>query len=239
MLNLSFFFNFVLSTQKAAVAYCWTGGLSLHIQPEKTSGCEDRANPVVGVQLWESNVVKSLQQREDVTKPLVLWDTVAALRALYIHVPDIVESLVVKWFMSWLGDCPNGLSIDNILLLSPSLLKKGRTRCLHLLNIVCRRVLMIVNSKRVDMWTELLYASEKELRERLVALHFYAFLNDVSPLPKVLIPRRDWVPFGVGLMKQWVDSVKGSDSDRLVLLAKNVATNKRSVCVRFPFCDSD
>lgn len=89
------------------------------------------------------------------------------------------------------------------------------------------------------MWTELLYASDKELRERLLAIHFYAFLNDVPPFLRFLFQGGIGCPLELDLMKQWVDSVEGSNSDRLVLSAKKVATNIRSVYVCFPFCVSD
>nr|POF12247.1 hypothetical protein CFP56_41590 [Quercus suber] len=175
--------------QKAVVEFFWIGGQQQDLLSKASplvDVVEFPAFPEKELAYWESNILWSLKQYEHLDKPLVLWDIIAALLAFKQTTSKFVEHILLKWLLSSYIGYNMDLSAEKILPLVSIRLSKINSRKLHLLTIICRRVMLSelkadqVNSEvqnlevshgaegeQVTMWTELLRCSERELRERL------------------------------------------------------------------------
>ncbi|XP_043695577.1 uncharacterized protein LOC122646148 isoform X2 [Telopea speciosissima] len=212
--------------QKAVVEFFWIGGQQIELPSdtypvfgnETSAGFSDTE-----LACWQSNILWSLKQYDQVEKTLVLWDVIAVLLAFKQASPDYMDAVLIKWLSSWLDGCPEGFSTENILLQASRSLSNIPSRQLHLLNIICRRVILsdfradILNGKqhkleRIDClendksspWIELLVNSEKELRERIVGFSFAAVLGHRACSDANISTVRHWLPVAVAPMKQWV-----------------------------------
>ncbi|KAG9451951.1 hypothetical protein H6P81_004855 [Aristolochia fimbriata] len=191
--------------QKAAVEFFWTGGQYLQV----SLGNNPNYHIHVGfpsqreLSCWECNILRSLKQLEDMSKLLALWDVIAALTAFSRFAPDFVEHVPLKWLSHFVWH--SELSVENILLHVQALLSKSRMRHMHLLNIICRRVML---NKVVfdfnELWSALLSCSERELRGRLVAYTFSTVSSHVSSTAADPPSETQWFPVGVSQMEQWV-----------------------------------
>ncbi|KAL8049351.1 hypothetical protein ABFX02_06G016100 [Erythranthe guttata] len=219
-------------THKAAVEFLWIGGQQLGISstspdinseyfpgfPEKELFC------------WETNILWSLNQYENLNRLLNIWDIVAALLAFKQSAPEYVGHVLLKWLKSYLRS-----QFDiSITLLSDifEFLPKLSSRQLHLINIISRHVMLkdykaaIMSSKEPDLeglsgaeeeqvtlWTELFLGSENELLERLVGISFSAILGLLSNSSMDVLKNGSWSPDGFLQMAQWVshnrENVKG------------------------------
>ncbi|KAF8379920.1 hypothetical protein HHK36_027385 [Tetracentron sinense] len=230
-------------TQKAAVEFLWIGGQQVEVlsdrYPEFGSGTfTGLSEREMGC--WESNILWSLKQYDNVDKPLVLWDVIAALSAFKQSTPNYVDRILVKWLSSWGVCCHMGIT-EKTMFHAPNFLAKIGSRQLHLLNIICRRVVLsdlktdIVDSRlhklggvygveddQLNLWTELLISSERELRQRLVAFSFAAVLSLMS-CSATNVPRLGyWLPGGVAQIEQWVAINHDRVKDQIKLLESEV-----------------
>ena len=186
---------------------------------------------------WEVNVLWSLKQYEYQDKPLVVWDIIAALLAFKRCSAEYVEHLLVKWLVASSIGSHTDLSAKKGLLHVSRIFSEISTRQLHLLNIICRRVVLSdlkadqINLKlqnvdglnfsdeKLTMWIELLSNSERELRERLVSLSFSACIG--------LTPSGKWSPFGLAQMERWVELNQDHLKDQLRALALEVRKHEK------------
>lgn len=171
---------------------------------------------------WESSMLWSLYQFKNLNKPLVIWDVVAALLAFKQSIPEYVDHILLKWLSTSYFQCNDELSAMNILSHVSRNVSMYSTRQLHLLNIICRRVVLSelmqdqVNNDLQDLdgldnagdekdilWKELLLSSEREIRQRLICLSFIAR----AKLPSLSTTEDRpgfWHPIGLVQMEQWV-----------------------------------
>lgn len=203
---------------------------------------------------WESNILRSLRQYENREKPLVVWDVVAALLAFKCSAAKYVEHVLLKWLsISHVGSqFQMGLSAEKILQHVSRNLSKLASRQLHLLNIICRRVILSelkanqINSKLQNMrggncaeeemlilWTELLLSSERELRERLVGLSFGAYITLMSHSNSISSQSGHWFPVGLAQMQQWVSLNRHLVQDQLRVLAVEVGKHEERYAFHF------
>ncbi|XP_052207488.1 uncharacterized protein LOC127811554 isoform X2 [Diospyros lotus] len=235
-------------SHKAAVEFFWIGGQQLDIlsirdpdfNVEAFSGFSEEK-----LFYWKHNVLWSLHQYKNVDKPLVVWDIIAALLAFKQSLPKYVEHVLAEWLVSCFG-IQSGLPIAETLLQAPTLLSKISSRCLHLLNVICRHVVLAelkaenINCNQKDLevlcgneagylslWLELLLCSERELRERLVAFSFSAILSPISH-SSTTFGNICWRPVGVAQMEQWVALNNDHIGNLLKLLAAEVGKLKKS-----------
>ena len=127
------------------------------------------------------------------------------------------------------------------------------SRMLHLLNIICRRVMLaqldadeitrisseVQNTKgeccsmdeQVTKWIAILGSSERELRERLVGFSFCASQTSKSRPGATPFQTGHWYPVGLAQMEQWIalnnDHVRGE----LKSIASEVTNEKRCSAV--------
>jgi len=127
------------------------------------------------------------------------------------------------------------------------------SRLLHLLNIMCRRVMLAqldadqitrINSKvqnievvcpvieeQMIKWIEILLVSERELRERHIGFSFSAVKTAMShPEEPPSQPGR-WYPVGLAQMEQWVALNQKHIRDQLKFIVSKVTHEKR-------YCDN-
>ncbi|XP_038982100.1 uncharacterized protein LOC103720062 [Phoenix dactylifera] len=244
-------------TQKAVVEFFWIGGQSLEIPSEKhLSFSSEPSSDFSERDLfnWETNILQSLKTYENVDKLLVLWDILAALLAFKKLNPTFVENLLFKWITSWFLDYQSSISIEKILSHVHSMLPKISSRKIHLLNIICRRLMLsderagtpkreqhkltkLNNDEakvaKVELWNKLLFKNEKELQERLVAFNFAAALSRATCSPKDFPVGTNWFPIGVPQMQQWVAINGGLVHNQLKVLSAKVeelGSRIHSVC---------
>ncbi|XP_048230227.1 uncharacterized protein LOC8269545 isoform X3 [Ricinus communis] len=228
--------------QKAIVEFFWIGGqqwdplskTSLELASESVFGFSEKE-----LVYWESSILWSLKKIEDLQKPLVMWDIIAALLAFKKFIPKYADHILARYLsMTFLGSHIN-LSINEILMRISDNLAKVASRLLHLLNIICRCLVLSdlksdeINSKveleeptstaeeQQSLWMELLFKSEKELRERLVGLSLSACSTESFSRPG------NWHPVGSAQMVQWVELNRDHIKDQLKFLASEVQKNKR------------
>lgn len=203
---------------------------------------------------WESNILWSLKQYENQEKALVVWDIVAALLAFKCSAEKYVEYILLKWLStSHVGSqFQMGLSAEKILPHVSRNLSKHSSRQLHLLNIICRRVILSelkpdqINSKVQNMkglhcdeeeklviWIELLLRSERELRERLIGLSFGAYTALMSHSITISSQSGNWFPVGLAQMEQWVSLNRDLVQDQLSALAIEVGNHKERYVFHF------
>ncbi|KAA8533539.1 hypothetical protein F0562_031027 [Nyssa sinensis] len=238
-------------TQKAAVEFFWIGGQQLNISYDRYPEFEVEAYPGFPEKelvYWEHNFLWSLNQYEHLDKSLVVWDIIAALMAFKQSSPNYVAHILNKWLVS-LGS-QLGLPTANILSHASRFISKITSRQMHLLNIICRHVVLTklkadkINSKQqnsedlcgseeLNLWMELLLSCERELRERLVDFSFSVVLSLMSHSLTNYCKLQYWHPVGLAQMEQWVTLNHDHVQDHLKLLASEVGKlDKRlnSIC---------
>ncbi|KAI3457941.1 hypothetical protein Pfo_014604 [Paulownia fortunei] len=210
-------------THRAAVEFLWIGGQQLDLS---STTCQDVNNesfpgfPEKDLIWWESNILWSLNQYENISRLLNIWDIVAALLAFKQSAPEFVDHVLLKWLTSYLR-LQFGISAT---LLSEAFkfLPKLSSRQLHLINIISRHVVLkeckadnmsgkqqeieglSVTKEQVNLWMELLLSSESELLERLVGFSFSAMLSLLSNSSMEFFKVGCWSPDGLPQMEQWV-----------------------------------
>ncbi|KAH7660679.1 Histone acetyltransferase protein [Dioscorea alata] len=241
-------------TQKAAAEFLWIGGQSLMIPSEKHLDCNPETisgSSENDLMCWESNILWSLECFENVDKPLSFWDVIAALVHFRKTMPLFLENLLIKWISKWFG-LESVDSIEKILSHAGSMLSKISSRKLHLLNIICRRLMLIqakasvpngiqVKSSGLDddekiLWDNLLINVEAELRQRLVAFSFRAVLSHAPCSSSVTSDVTNWLPNGIMQMEQWLSINSDFVHPRLKLLGAKIREIKNSDCVNEESC---
>ncbi|KAM1105416.1 hypothetical protein ACFX2B_002360 [Malus domestica] len=247
-------------TQKAIVEFFWTGGQQVDVLPNNSLHFDIEAIPGFSEELvyWESNFLWSLKQYEMQDKPLVVWDIVTALLAFNHSKPEFVDEVLIKWLsISYLGS-QAGIPAETVLLNVSQSCSIVTSRQLHLLNIICRRVILSkmkadeINSKLLNLkgvlgadkekrslWINLLLNSEKELRERLVGFTFSALLSQM-PISAPNSPSGKWFPVGLAQMEQWIKLNHDHVHGQLKVLASEVGKRDRrfksSKCTAAEIC---
>jgi hypothetical protein len=235
--------------QKAVVEFFWIGGQQRDLLSNTSplfDAVEFPAFPEKELAYWESNVLWSLKQYEQMDKPLVVWDIIAALLAFKQTTSKFGEYILLKWLLSSYIQYNMDLSAEKILPFVSRSLSKINSRQLHLLNIICRRVMLSelkadqINSEvqnlevscgaegeQLTMWMELLLSSERELRQRLVGFSFYAFISLMSRLTTTAPRSGYWYPVGIAQMEQWVALNHEHVRDQLNVLSSEVGRHER------------
>lgn len=243
--------------QRSAIEFFWIGGQQLDVLSNTFpkyghEACPDFSEKELSI--WESNILWSLQQYEDLHKPLVVWDLIGALLAFKRSIPQYVECTLLKWLSSlYLGSLSSlylgshvGLSMKTVLSHVSKSVSKISSRQLHLINIILRRVILAelkadqINSKlqnlkgiygseeeQLTVWMELLLNSEKELRERLVGFSFSAFISLGAYATSTCSQTVYWCPDGIAQMEQWVAHNNEHVRDQLKVLASELAGSDR------------
>ncbi|KAM5569686.1 hypothetical protein ABKV19_016944 [Rosa sericea] len=235
-------------TQKAIVEFFWIGGQQVRVLSNNFLDRDTEAIPGSSEKElvdWETNIIWSLKQFETQDKPLVVWDIATALLAFRRSKPEYVDRIVIKWLtVSSLGSELNS-SAENVLLYASRNFSKVTSRQLHLLNIICRRVILsemkadetnnkLLNMEGVDgaeeeqltLWINLLLNSERELRERLVGFTFSSFKSRML-VSATNSQSRDWFPVGLTQMEQWVELNQDHVQDQLRVLAAEVRKHEQ------------
>uniref|UniRef100_M0W6Z5 Transducin/WD40 repeat-like superfamily protein n=1 Tax=Hordeum vulgare subsp. vulgare TaxID=112509 RepID=M0W6Z5_HORVV len=229
-------------TQKAVVEFIWIGGQFLGLPLEKGIHiCSQQS--ATNFLWWGSNIFWSLKKYENGERELILWDIIVALQLLKKSAPTFLETLMHRWVSSLFSydQC------DSIIISHRSrndVISKASLRKLHLLNIVCRKVMLSGrpqyspggeegNNAATDLWTNLLVSSEAELQERLVAFTFASVLGRIAYLLKGAYNDNLWFPVGIGQMDSWVSMNSGEVHDQLKSLKssiKDLGSRIDSVC---------
>ncbi|XWS50267.1 hypothetical protein CRYUN_Cryun12cG0073700 [Craigia yunnanensis] len=242
--------------QKAAVEFFWIGGQQKDILSNTSLGFDIEAFPGFSEKelvYWESNILWSLKQYGYWDKPLVVWDIIAALLAFKRSAPHYVDHVLVKWLSKSFVDLHVEHSIEKVLPHVRKSFSEAASRQLHLLNIICRRIILSelkadeINSnllnfggldeanfaqdKQLNLWMELLSSSERELRERLVGFSFSAYKSLASNPASCSSEPRYWYPFGVAQMEQWIAHNNHHACEQLKVLASEIKTCKRTDCI--------
>lgn len=246
----------MLRTQKAIVEFFWIGGQQVHILSDNSLDLDSEAIPgssEIELVDWESNILWSLKQYETQDKPLVVWDIIAALLAFRRSKPEYVEHLLIKWLsISYVGSDFNP-SAENVLLYASRTFSKVTSRQLHLLNIICRRVILSemkadeINSRllnlggvngaeeeQLTLWINLLLNSERELRQRLVGFTFSSFKSRM-PASATNSQSGHWFPVGLAQMEQWVELNQDHVPNELRVLAAEVRKHEKRYSLIFYF----
>ncbi|XP_072065546.1 uncharacterized protein [Arachis hypogaea] len=237
---------------RAAIDYHWIGGLHVDIclnrpvpfYTEEHSGLAEK-----DLTNWGSNIIWSLNQYQCLDRPLVLLDIILALLDFKVSMPRYVEHLLIKWISLSFPGFHTDLPSEKTLLQVSSSLSGVPSRMLHLLNIICRRVMLaqldadeitrisseVQNTKgeccsmdeQVTKWIAILGSSERELRERLVGFSFCASQTSKSRPGATPFQTGHWYPVGLAQMEQWIalnnDHVRGE----LKSIASEVTNEKR------------
>lgn len=239
----------LLRAQKAVVEFYWICGQQLDLLSNASPPFyveEFPGFPEKELTSWESNILWSLKQYEHLDKPLVVWDIIAALLAFKQTASKFVEHIMLKWLSFAFMGSNVDLSAEKILLHASRSLSKINSRQLHLLNIFCRRVMLSelkadqINSKlqnlgglcgaeggQLTTWMDLLFCSERELRERLVGFSFSAFKNVISHSATTASRSGYWYPDGLAQMEQWVALNREHVRNELKVLASEVGLHER------------
>ncbi|VAI60854.1 unnamed protein product [Triticum turgidum subsp. durum] len=229
-------------TQKAVVEFIWIGGQFLGIPLNKDiyiSNKQSAKSSETNFLWWGSNILWSLNNYEKCETGLVLWDVIAALQVLMKSAPAFLETLMHKWVSDLFSDDQQRVSIDTLCQCRKDMMSNVSSRKLHLLNIICRKVMLRDpagengNNTSTDLWSSLLLSSERELRERLVAFTFAAVLNRMSYFRKGACAENMWFPVGVAQMRSWVSMNSGGVHNQLRSLSstiKRLGSRINSVC---------
>ncbi|XP_061365265.1 uncharacterized protein LOC133308636 isoform X2 [Gastrolobium bilobum] len=237
---------------KAAIDYFWIGGLQVDVPLKSPFSCnieDDSSLPQKELNYWGTNIIWSLNQYQCLDKPLVLWDIIKALLAFKDYKLKYVEHLLIKWLsLSFLGSHID-LPPEQVLSLVSSSLSNIPSRLLHLLNIICRRVILAeldgdqitriysktqnvegvcsTMEKEVTKWIEILLSSERELRGRLVGFSFSALRTSMSHSEATPSQPGRWYPVGLAQMEQWIALEQEHIRDQLKFIASEVTHQKR------------
>ncbi|CAO2171148.1 unnamed protein product [Urochloa humidicola] len=201
-------------TQKAAVEFIWVGGQFVGIPLDRSIDvCNPQSAILSDFLWWGSNILWSLRKYENVEKSIVLWDVVTALQGFKKYAPAFLETLMDIWVSALLSSDPHCVSINGPSCSSLDMLPSVSSRKLHLLNIICRKVMLSDHAQHgpgaengndtTDFWNTLLIRSERELRERLVGFTFAAVLKRTADLLKGASTENSWFPVGVAQMDSW------------------------------------
>uniref|UniRef100_A0A0D9V4N1 J domain-containing protein n=1 Tax=Leersia perrieri TaxID=77586 RepID=A0A0D9V4N1_9ORYZ len=232
-------------TQKAVVEFIWIGGQFLGIPLDNSiiQSLQSADLSETNFLWWGSNIFWSLKKYENCERVLVLWDLIAALKGFKKSAPTFLETLMHKWVSDLFSDDPQCASI-NIPSHSIHDMSKVSLRKLHLLNIICRKVMINDhvqyslgteqgNDIVADLWNNLLLRSERELRERLVSFTFAAVLNRIAYLLKGAPMENSWFPVGVAQMASWASINDGEVRNELKFLRMRIndlGSRINSVC---------
>uniref|UniRef100_A0A0E0JMY3 Uncharacterized protein n=1 Tax=Oryza punctata TaxID=4537 RepID=A0A0E0JMY3_ORYPU len=221
-------------TQKAVIEFIWIGGqfLGIPLDDSVIRSLQSATISETNFLWWGSNIFWSLKKYENCETVLVLWDLIAALQGFKKSAPTFLETLMHKWVSGLFSDDPHCASID-IPTHSIHNMSKVSLRKLHLLNIICRKVMLSDqpqyspgveqgNDVMADLWKNLLVRSERELRERLVAFTFAAVLNRTAYLLKGSPAENSWFPVGVAQMDSWASMNDGEVSNELKFLRTRI-----------------
>lgn len=227
-------------TQRAAVEFFWIGGqqvdflstLNLEFYVEGCSGFSKEE-----LEYWGSKLLWSLKRCECHTKHLVIWDIVVALCAFKSCEPRFIKHIVLRWLELLLKDFLNP-SVKDLLSDMHRYMLNISSRQLHLLNILCRRVLASSEFEAVKgcakpanlaqayreeekQWMDILLNSEKELRERLVGLSLSIVLVHMSDRA-LKAEFGFWHPVGIAQMVKWVLQNQDLAKHQLSILASEI-----------------
>ncbi|KAG4954394.1 hypothetical protein JHK87_039988 [Glycine soja] len=241
---------------RAAIEYFWIGGLQVDVQLKSPFSCYIEGNSsYVEKELtyWGTNIIWSLNQYQCHDKPLVLWDIIAALSTFKDNNLKYAEHLLIKWISSSFLQLDMDLYPEKVLSFFSSSLSDIPSRLLHLLNIICRRVMLAeldadqitgihknfqkleevcpAMEKQITRWTKVLLSSERELRERLVGFSFSAFRTSMSN-PETNSKSGCWYPVGLAQMEQWIALDQEHIHDQLKAIASEVKHEKRFLSSR-------
>jgi hypothetical protein len=89
-------------------------------------------------------------------------------------------------------------------------------------------------AEHLTLWIELLFSSEKELRERLVGFSLATFINRLSDSTTTFSRPGFWYPVGVEQMELWIALNHDRVRDQLKVLASEVRKRERRYSL--PFC---
>ncbi|XP_027366497.1 uncharacterized protein LOC113872844 [Abrus precatorius] len=236
---------------RAAIEYFWIGGLQVNVKLKSPFSCyieENSSVPEKDLTYWGNNIIWSLNQYQCLDKPLVLRDIIAALLAFKDNNSKYLERLLIKWISSTFLPSHIDLPPEKVLPLVSSSLADISSRLLHLLNIICRRVMLAeldadqitrtnrkvqnlegscpAMEKEIAKWKEILLSSERELRERLVGFSFSAFQTNMSH-PETDPSQCGWYPVGLAQMEQWIALDQEHLREPLKSIASKVTHEKR------------
>ncbi|KAL6840508.1 hypothetical protein ACP4OV_030318 [Aristida adscensionis] len=223
-------------TQKAVVEFIWVGGQSLGIPLDKSiheCSLESVILSTSNFLWWGSNILCSLKKYENGERALVLWDVIAALQGFKKSAPEFLKTLMHNWISDLFLDDPRSVYIDAPSHSRHDLMSHISSRKLHLLNIICRKVMLMDhsqyspgteknNSSTIDLWNNLLESSERELQERLVAFTFAAVLKRMSYSLEGASTENSWFPVGVAQMDAWLSSSDGEAHIQLKVLRSRI-----------------
>lgn len=192
----------------------------------------------------------SLKRFESPSRPLNVWDVIAALLVFKRTAPKVVEQFLVEWLSTaYLGLYAN-LAIKNILSHMSRSFSKFTSRQLQLLNVICRRVALSEMKpdqirhgvqkqgmlqgnadEEIETWVVLVLGSEMELRQRLVDYCLSTF-SSVGCRPEENLRQSGlWSPTSFAQMKKWV-ACKALADNQLKDLSAGIRTYKRRYQVK-------
>jgi len=222
-------------TQKAVVEFIWIGGQFVGIPLDRSI---DVCNPQSILSSsnflwWGSNILWSLKKYKNVEKGLALWDVVAALQGFKKYAPSFLETLMDMWISALFSGDPQCVSINAPSCSRHDMLPSVSLRKLHLLNIICRKVMLSNhvqlgpdaengNDSKTEFWNTLLIRSERELRERLVGFTFAAVLKRTAYSFNGTSTENSWFPVGVAQMDSWVSMNDGEVHNQLKYLISRI-----------------
>ena len=222
-------------TQKAVVEFIWIGGQFVGIPLDRSI---DVCNPQSILSSsnflwWGSNILWSLKKYKNVEKGLALWDVVAALQGFKKYAPTFLETLMDMWISALFSGDPQCVSINAPSCSRHDMLPSVSLRKLHLLNIICRKVMLSNhvqlgpdaengNDSKTEFWNTLLIRSERELRERLVGFTFAAVLKRTTYSFNGTSTENSWFPVGVAQMDSWVSMNDGEVHNQLKYLISRI-----------------
>ncbi|XP_074319930.1 uncharacterized protein LOC141656775 [Silene latifolia] len=220
-------------TQRASVEFFWIGGqefnmsldINLSLDIDSCSGFTKEE-----LVIWGSKLLWSLNLYESSGKHLVAWDVLSAILAFKQCAPKFIHQIIRSWVELLLEGYLDS-STHDILSDLPGYMPQISSRQLHMLNILCRRVMLstIKPSKvaeRYDIeeeekWLNIMLNSEKELRERLVGLSLSTVLVCLSH-PAGNVEFGLWGPVGIAQMVKWVMQNQDHVDQKLYVLAAEV-----------------
>jgi len=234
-------------TQKAVVEFIWIGGQFVGIPLDRSIDvCNPQSTILSSSNFlwWGSNILWSLKKYENVEKGLALWDVVAALQGFKKYAPTFLETLMDMWISALFSGDPQCVSIDSPSCSRQDMLPSVSLRKLHLLNIICRKVMLSNhaqlgpdaengNDSKTEFWNTLLIRSERELRERLVGFTFAAVLKRTAYSFNDTSTENSWFPVGVAQMDSWVTMNDGEVHNQLKYLRsriKDLGNRVNSAC---------
>ncbi|XP_078446053.1 transducin/WD40 repeat-like superfamily protein isoform X2 [Wolffia australiana] len=215
-------------TQKSAVEFLWA------LDPPPLSYHSDSQTIVD----WRSKIFESLNYFMNPERPLVLSDIISALIFLWQNVPCLMENLLLDWLSSnFISEVPMpSLSFENIPIHIQSHFDEINIRKIHILNIVCRRLILPEmykeeppkNGNFQDMigekslWHKLLVYSENIVRVRLVGFSLEAALFGSSESTEASSSVEVWSPVGLAQMRKWMVVNRNLVNDHLSMLLSKI-----------------